>query len=211
MDSVPSHDRNIPHIETIRFKDADGRLYAHKVFTKIMSNEQELPHASSEQHSFGRDEAVQKLTMECLKLQKLDIADGQNRLERTAKPVLTNYDQCQQRTMKHKQATQHGQQPQREVTADAGVATNVVHMQTSKGSESSTEQAPNPMAVPLAVPKEKSSLIAPTSHQALDPVAVPAAVHSQRSTVLAPTSEQASNPVAPLSANTLFTKLPTPK
>jgi hypothetical protein len=90
MGSVPSHDRNIPHIEPIRFKDADGRFYAHKVFTKIMSNEQELPHASSEQHSFGRDEAVQKLTMECLKLQKLDIADGQNRLERTAKPVLTN-------------------------------------------------------------------------------------------------------------------------
>jgi hypothetical protein len=108
--------------------------------------------------------------------------------------------------MKHKQATQHGQQPQREVTADAVVATNVVHMQTSKGSESSTEQAPNPMAVPLAVPKEKSSLIAPTSHQALDLIAVPSGVHSHRSTVLAPTSEQASNPVAALSTNTLFTK-----
>jgi hypothetical protein len=141
----------------------------------------------------------------------LDIADGQNRLERIGKLVLTNQDQCQQRALKRKQATQHGQQPQCEVTADAVVATNIVHMQISKGSGTSSEQAPNPMAVPSAVHMQTSKMVALISHQALDPVAVPSIVHSQRSTVLATTSKQASNPVAAPSATALFRKLPMPK
>jgi hypothetical protein len=115
MDSEPSHDINLPHIEPPRSNVDDGKLYARKVFKEIETKDQELSNArKAASNVFRTQEATQKLTMECLKLQNLDIADGRQNEQRILKqkPFLSNQVEHEDRVLKHKQVVKHGRQPQ---------------------------------------------------------------------------------------------------
>jgi hypothetical protein len=86
MGSEPSHDTNLPHIEPPRSNVDDGKLYVRKVFKEIETKDEELSNArKAASNVFRTQEATQKLTMECLKLQNLDIADGRQNEQRILK------------------------------------------------------------------------------------------------------------------------------
>jgi hypothetical protein len=111
MGSEPSHDINLPHIEPHRSNVDDGKLYARKVFKEIETKDQEFSNArKAASNVFRTQEATQKLTMECLKLQNLDIADGRQNEQRILKqkPVLSNQVEHEDRVLKHKQVVKRG-------------------------------------------------------------------------------------------------------
>jgi hypothetical protein len=70
------HGIDLPYIEPPEFVDDDGRAYAHRVFMDVTRAEMQVsPGCQPPLNEFGSDEAIQKLTVECFKLQNLDITD----------------------------------------------------------------------------------------------------------------------------------------
>jgi hypothetical protein len=99
------HEIDLPYIEPPEFIDDDGRAYAQKVFMDVARVEMQVsPGSQPPLNEFGSDEAIQKLTMECFKLQKLDITDHQQKHRVTKDNREQKKDQS---VMRQKQLAHH--------------------------------------------------------------------------------------------------------
>jgi hypothetical protein len=99
------HEIDLPYIEPPEFIDDDGRAYAQKVFMDVARVEMQVsPSSQPPLNEFGSNEAIQKLTMECFKLQKLDITDHQQKHRVTKDNREQKKDQS---VMRQKQLAHH--------------------------------------------------------------------------------------------------------
>jgi hypothetical protein len=73
--SEPRHEIDLPFIEPT-FIDDDGKAYAEAVFKDVSRGEMHLsPGSRPPLNEFGNEDVIQKMTMECFELVKLDIRD----------------------------------------------------------------------------------------------------------------------------------------
>jgi hypothetical protein len=74
--SKPKHEIDLPFIEPPEFIDDDGKAYAKAIFKDVARGEMHLsPGSRPPLNEFGNEDVIQKMTMECFELVKLDNRD----------------------------------------------------------------------------------------------------------------------------------------
>jgi hypothetical protein len=74
--SKPRHEIDLPFIELPEFIDDDGKAYAEAIFKDVARGEMHLsPGSRPPLNEFGSEDVIQKMTMVCFELVKMDIRD----------------------------------------------------------------------------------------------------------------------------------------